>query len=161
MSQLREISEDENRIEMTPMIDVTFLLLVFFMCTIQFKTLEGKLSAYLPRDVGSGGQPSEVEHVEIGIRVVEPGSRLSPTGGPWTGEGRFVHSADRVLEYSIGPRRSLDRGEVLRWLVDVRRQSPEREAAIAAAEDVTHGEVIAVLDLTFQAGFPSVRFAGR
>jgi len=31
---------DEDRLDMTSMIDVTFLLLVFFMCTLQFKTLE-------------------------------------------------------------------------------------------------------------------------
>ena len=37
---------------MTPMIDVTFLLLIFFMCTLKFKILEGKLGAYLPKDVG-------------------------------------------------------------------------------------------------------------
>ncbi|MDF1837417.1 MAG: biopolymer transporter ExbD, partial [Planctomycetota bacterium] len=38
--------------DMTPMIDVTFLLLIFFMCTLKFKVLEGKLTAYLPKDVG-------------------------------------------------------------------------------------------------------------
>ena len=29
--------------DMTPMIDVTFQLIIFFICTIKFKTLEGKL----------------------------------------------------------------------------------------------------------------------
>lgn len=33
---------------MTPMIDVIFQLLIFFMCAIHFKSLEGKLYAYMP-----------------------------------------------------------------------------------------------------------------
>lgn len=37
---------------MTPMIDVIFQLIIFFMCSIQFKSLEGKLYSYLPRDKG-------------------------------------------------------------------------------------------------------------
>ncbi len=37
---------------MTPMIDVTFLLLIFFMCTLNFKALEGILQAYLPKEDG-------------------------------------------------------------------------------------------------------------
>ena len=52
MSMLKQIAEEESKLEMTPMIDVTFLLLIFFMCTIKFKTLEGKLEAFLPKDVG-------------------------------------------------------------------------------------------------------------
>jgi len=51
-SRLEEIQKEKHELEMTPMIDVTFLLLIFFMCTLKFKTLEGKLAAYLPKDVG-------------------------------------------------------------------------------------------------------------
>ena len=40
------------RIELTPMIDVTFLILVFFLCTIQLRSLEGQLESHLPRSSG-------------------------------------------------------------------------------------------------------------
>jgi biopolymer transport protein ExbD len=39
-------------LQMTPMIDVIFQLMIFFMCSIHFKSLEGKLYSYLPRDKG-------------------------------------------------------------------------------------------------------------
>ena len=52
MSKKKDLGRDECEMEMTPMIDVVFLLLIFFMCTLRFKTLEGKLAAYLPRDAG-------------------------------------------------------------------------------------------------------------
>ncbi len=45
---------DDSKFEnnMTPMIDVIFQLLIFFMCSTKFRVLEGKLSSYLPKDKG-------------------------------------------------------------------------------------------------------------
>ena len=48
----RNRATEEVEMQMTPMIDVTFLLLIFFLCSIKFKLLDGKLAAYLPRDEG-------------------------------------------------------------------------------------------------------------
>ena len=51
---LRRRSASEDRpIGLTAMIDVTFLLLIFFLCTLRFRSFEGKLEAFLPRDGGS------------------------------------------------------------------------------------------------------------
>ncbi|HLD36386.1 MAG TPA: biopolymer transporter ExbD [Planctomycetota bacterium] len=47
--KVEEASMESN---MTPMIDVIFQLIIFFMCSIHFKSLEGKLYSYLPRDKG-------------------------------------------------------------------------------------------------------------
>ena len=70
----RELAERESRLDMTPMIDVTFLLLIFFMCTLKFKTLDGKLSAYLPKDVGVNTTPAEPkEKIEIRMDLKAPG----------------------------------------------------------------------------------------
>jgi biopolymer transport protein ExbD len=38
--------------DITPMIDVVFQLLIFFMVAAKFKTLEGKMIAYLPKTEG-------------------------------------------------------------------------------------------------------------
>lgn len=71
--QLRKIIEEEVVIEMTPMIDVTFLLLVFFIVTMKFRVLEGKLDARLPKDMGqnAGGAPVDREKVRIRIKLVK------------------------------------------------------------------------------------------
>ncbi len=50
--------------EFTPMIDVVFLLLIFFMCTLKFKILENKLATYLPTDKGLNTHFEELEPVE-------------------------------------------------------------------------------------------------
>ena len=88
MSILADIANDECKMEMTPMIDVTFLLLIFFMCTIKFKVLEGKLAAYLPKDVGVNATQAEpLEKVEILMRVQVEGTKLAPDGNkPWSGK---------------------------------------------------------------------------
>ncbi|MBI5779938.1 MAG: biopolymer transporter ExbD [Planctomycetes bacterium] len=47
-----KVEEANMELNMTPMIDVIFQLIIFFMCSIHFKSLEGKLYSYLPRDKG-------------------------------------------------------------------------------------------------------------
>jgi len=52
MSRGRTTDEaPEVKLQITPMIDVTFLLLVFFML-LPFRSLERQLSAHLPTDRG-------------------------------------------------------------------------------------------------------------
>lgn len=62
-------SPDENRvgeINMMPMIDVTFLLLIFFMLTMRFKLDEGKLLTTLPKSTGTASSPSpELEEIRV------------------------------------------------------------------------------------------------
>jgi biopolymer transport protein ExbD len=58
-------------LNMTPMIDVIFQLLIFFMCSLHFKVLEGKLLSYLPKDKGIYNTPvTELELNEVRIRLV-------------------------------------------------------------------------------------------
>jgi biopolymer transport protein ExbD len=122
MGILQDLQDEKHELEMTPMIDVTFLLLIFFMCTLKFKTLEGKLSAYLPKDVGVNQQDAEpIEKVEILMRVKEQGAKLKPGTPPElfadNHTGRFQYNTlmlveefpalrslpIRDLEYKIGP----------------------------------------------------------
>ena len=86
MSIISDIATEEHDMEMTPMIDVVFLLLIFFLCTLKFKTLEGKLSAFLPKDVGVNTTEAEpIEKVEILLEVVHEGKQLKTfkQGQPW------------------------------------------------------------------------------
>jgi len=149
--------------EMTAMIDVTFLLLIFFMCTLKFKTLEGKLSAYLPKDVGVTVAPADrVEDIDLSVHVAAAGTRLDATGQPWTAAsaGRYHFGPDRHLSYSLGPRRGLDFAAVSQHLTNLQQADPERQVALAPDSGVVHAEVVELLDLLLDVGFIEVRLQG-
>ncbi len=163
MSRLRKWAEQESKLEMTPMIDVTFLLLIFFMCTIQFKTLEGKLAAYLPKDLG--GKPTEAERkekVDVLLRVIEPGSKRDPrdNGKPYSGAGTFQWGPDRVIEYRVGPSRVPDLRSVEAKLEQHREADPERGMTINPLPGVVNSDVMQVLDAAIAAGFTDITFKG-
>lgn len=164
MSMMSEIAQEESEMEMTPMIDVTFLLLIFFMCTLKFKTLEGKLAAYLPRDVGVNQSDAEpVEKVEITLRVIEPGTKLDPRGKRPYDEAidpRFIYGKDRVIEYSVGPRKTRSISELEDRLDQLHKADNERPATIDARPGTVYEDVIQVLDVCLNIEFKEVTFVG-
>jgi len=161
MTQLSEIQTEKHELEMTPMIDVTFLLLIFFMCTLKFKTLEGKLAAYLPKDVGVNSDDSEpIEKVEILLQVVTEGNKLDPYGQPWVGDGRFIYDNTRVIQYSVGARKTNSLAEISKRIADLHKQDDERPATIDARPGVVYGDVVKILDEAMTAGFTDITFVG-
>ena len=65
-------NSDENEafaINLTPMIDVVFQLIIFFMCAMKFKTLEKKIEAFLPKDRGLAKTPEKIEE-KVQIKVI-------------------------------------------------------------------------------------------
>lgn len=72
-SASEEIKNHEEKMDLTPMIDVTFLLLIFFMLASKFKTEEGQILAYLPKNRGqSSGSYKEVTEVRIYFQWCTP-----------------------------------------------------------------------------------------
>ena len=76
---------------MTPMIDVTFLLLLFFMLSFTFCEYEGQIKASLP-----GGDPGPLPAMPIAVRVRSEGV----TGARYEVEGvnEAIHSPARLGE---------------------------------------------------------------
>jgi len=164
---LAGIASQSCKLEMTPMIDVTFLLLIFFMCTLKFKTLEGKLSAFLPKDVGvntSDAIPKEKIEIRMDIRTA--GAKVKPKGkGAYTQEdadakNRFVFDDSRVIRYSIGPKQTTDLAEVERTLKTFFAQDPTRPATIDPREGIVVTDVVDVLDIAMNVGFKDITFVG-
>lgn len=55
----------ELDIDMTPMIDIVFQLLIFFLLSAKFIALEGQLSSYLPKDRGLQASFAKIEPDEV------------------------------------------------------------------------------------------------
>ena len=163
-SSLKKAAEDECKLEMTSMIDVVFLLLIFFLCTLKFKTLEGKLAAYLPKDVGvNTSEAEEIEKVEIVIKVVAPGSKLDAYGKkPYDPlvDKRFSNGIDRRLSYQVGPRKMGDVIELQTRLTKIHKADDERPATIDSRPGTVYEDVVEVLDATLNAGFTQITFVG-
>ena len=56
---------EESELDMTPMIDIVFQLLIFFLLSAKFIALEGQLSSYLPKDRGLQASFSKIEPDEV------------------------------------------------------------------------------------------------
>ena len=56
---------EESELDMTPMIDIVFQLLIFFLLSAKFIALEGQLSSYLPKDRGLQAAFSKIEPDEV------------------------------------------------------------------------------------------------
>ncbi|MFT7484945.1 MAG: hypothetical protein ACI9F9_000791 [Candidatus Paceibacteria bacterium] len=157
------LDANDAELDMTPMIDVTFLLLIFFMCTLKFKTLEGRLSAYLPNDVGQNDASTEAsEPIDIGIHVRVTGTKYNVYGAPWTaGSGqRWDYGDDRRVDYSLGPVRGLDLAGVQARLAGMDSESLAAGVCLNPGEGTLQAEAIAMLDTLLASGITEVRIAG-
>ena len=154
------------KMEFTPMIDVVFLLLIFFMCTLKFKTLEGKLSAYLPKDVGvNTSQAEPIEKVEIMLQVIEEGTKYradSPDTVLWNGtDKRFVYGSDRRIRYTVGAMRTFDLKELgTRIETMLKLGGEKRPATIDPRKGIVYADVTKVLDVVISAKYDEVTFVG-
>ncbi len=162
----RRKEEAPIKSDMTPMIDVTFQLLIFFMLTIEFKTLEGKLAAYLPKDVGPNPTKQEpVEDIDLHIELVQPGTTVlaKDHGIAWTeGAGDFA-LVGHEIRYRLGrttfPGTAVGRSELASRLSELHRGAPDRKVVVHPGE-VVHGDVVAVLDACLEAGIEALSFGG-
>jgi biopolymer transport protein ExbD len=83
----REAMDEEPELMMTPMVDIVFQLLIFFMLACRFRTTDGQLNAFLPknRGMGTAGTPAiTLQEVRVKLLWVMPGSTRetqNPTNG--------------------------------------------------------------------------------
>lgn len=169
-----EAIQEEVKLELTPMIDVTFLILIFFMCTLKFKTLEGKLVSFLPTDKGLAPKPEELksEDVEIILRVPPE---------EWTKENaldrrvQFLRNGSNqpfgtLVRLSVDPENPKNVGFVLdppntfelisNHLKTVKTNAPDAKAKINAYARTAHIHVVTILNLLIEAGFDEISYSG-
>lgn len=68
MSRQLEILESNDRVSLTPMIDIVFLLLAYFMVTTAIQKEEGDIGLQLPVD--SDSPPSDTQPLEAVISIL-------------------------------------------------------------------------------------------
>ena len=127
---------------MTPMIDVVFLLLVFFVWTASISAVEYLLPSNLTPAPGSAAvtdePPPPPDFDPVVVKVVWLGDRPG-----WIINDRAVRQLDEVRQ-------------TLAAVVEIKRDLP---VIIDPAKDVPLGDVIDVYDLARLTGFEKIQFA--
>ncbi|MCB9872400.1 MAG: biopolymer transporter ExbD [Planctomycetes bacterium] len=166
--QMKEEVTKEAEIDMTPMIDVVFLLIIFFLC-IDFKILESKLPAYLPKDKGS--QPEKVEPQEqLRIKIVldRKGEKsLRPAAK------HAYYLVGHKVHYTVGPKKveTLDelKDELKKIHDDPNRRVPDPKkpgskkvmgVVIEPDTGTVYGDVAPCVDAVKFVGFDDINFGG-
>ena len=138
--------DEEVKLSITPLIDVAFLLLIFFMSAMKFKTLERKVAAFLPKDRGLAKTKIKLE--EKPKITVE----LKRTKGE-------KHTRVKLLDSEIG----IDEvgfSELRRRIAGIKKQSDELPGEINAWAEVPHSDVVKAIDAFMAAEITDITFVG-
>ncbi|MFT5523110.1 MAG: biopolymer transport protein ExbD [Pirellulaceae bacterium] len=134
----------ELDIKMTPMIDVVFLLLVFFVWTASFQVIEHVL-------------PSSVSAV-MGTSPVDPNEPVPEIDDFDDVVVRLVSENGRVV-WRVNDQPVADLAELKRQLQTIATIKRDAPVILHPDPDVSLGDVIDVYDLSRLVGFEKVQFA--
>lgn len=158
--RLRRLIQDSDADagpDMSPMIDIVFNLLIFFLCATKFKTAEGAIDTYLPKDQGLPTQatPQSIDEVRITVSwseegheaTIRLGAKLLTRPGDW-------EVADST-QSPVWPR--LAQG--LRELKDTHQGSEPLPVTLDVRPEVPHQYAVSALNEVIRVGLKEVRFA--
>jgi biopolymer transport protein ExbD len=120
--------QENPQLDMTPMIDVVFELIIFFVVTIKQEDLFTKLNANRPAPASSSSSSNESD-TTVTIEI---------------GRGR---DANGVIVYN---KREIRRKELDQNLKEVARTSKKTPIIIRCAEDSPHKALVDVLDICYR-----------
>ena len=170
-SHLNDAAEEAD-MDMTPMIDVVFLLIIFFLC-IDFKTLEAKLPAYLPTDRGSQSTPEEpVEQLSVRVECTAFGNRI-PRKQKAVEDGGSYFLDGHVVKWAVNTQEFTDLDKLREHLVEIyndkTRRVPDKDnpgqmkpmdVVIEPQPGAVYGDVASTVDAVRAAGFEEINFGG-
>ena len=142
MKRRRLASSQEIEMMMTAMIDVTFLLLIFFLLGTKFKEPQGRLDAFLPKE--RGPNPKNVV-------VIEPEEELVIRVMMEEGASKPI--------YRIGDVRHQTIPELEQRLCALHRLAPDQPVTIDPDARAQTGYVLQVLNSCMKVGYLEIAFA--
>lgn len=131
--QLQSRRREEPDVNLTPLIDVVFLLLIFFMVSTTFER-ETEISIELPE---ASGQPMQTEKQVVEISI--------------DAQGRYFVNKQEVINTQI---------DTLKRAIQEAAGGQEKPQVILSADRNTpHQAVITAMDAARQLGFVNLTFA--
>jgi biopolymer transport protein ExbD len=152
MKAIPEIEPDAS--DMTPMIDIVFQLLIFFMLTMHFQEVEGKMLSQLPKGKGIlTDHSTPTEEVRLTVRAGRLFVEKNDLGELASTEKTPARGTSNKTLYAAAAAKA-------RGLMDV--LSPARVAVILDADGATAYEhVIGLIDACKAERINDIEFVGN
>jgi biopolymer transport protein ExbD len=170
LESLKKELQAPMEMNMTPMIDVSFLLIIFFIC-LPMKALEGKIQAFLPTDKGINPTPTEPPvEIKVSVHIVaraEQKQLYPPPPPPGVSDGvpRTMQDVPTQFRFKIGSDETDDLRQVYDYIkkaYQAVKDTPNAKITgeIKAGHKVPHKFIVAVLNKFAEAGMEKVDFYG-
>lgn len=130
--------QDNPALDMTPMIDVVFELIIFFVVTIKQEDIYSRLNANRPAPATNSSSDSDEVTVEIRIQ-------RDPSRPPERNAGIVVYNG-----------RSVKLNELDDYLKDIARTSKKTPIIVKCTADSPHKALVDVLDVCYKNELMSV-----
>ncbi|MFO0934623.1 MAG: biopolymer transporter ExbD [Planctomycetota bacterium] len=163
----------ESELNMTPMIDIVFQLILFFLFNLRFKSMDYRIESALPKDRGVEATPQMVEPIpsikvslfrldadnpdaaRTKIKIGTVHEVVLPVY-KWTGK--------RADDMAVEKMRDAKYAEIANVIKRLREGKPEFKGEIDTPQPfgaaVPHADVIRILDSFLEAGINEVNFVG-
>ena len=133
-------------LQMTPMIDVIFLLLTFFLLTANFRTPEDFLPIQLP-DKQQRQIPSIIEPLSLSISATETGCRVQIAGL----DAVAIENAE--LEKGLA-----EFANELKTVIISQQRRPDDPMEITCADEVTWDHLVKIYNILHALGIDNITF---
>jgi biopolymer transport protein ExbD len=163
---LRDFLDEDWEFEVpTSFIDCVFLLLIFFILTAKFKTMERKLDADLPKNEGQNPIPKKVEQPnEIRVKIAWKNSAGQVISSPKYGDpndvvrGASLSVSGAHISILANKMPCADLNDLARKLADLGARNPGMPVVIDARQKVPFKWVLGTLDACARAQISNVKF---
>jgi biopolymer transport protein ExbD len=163
---------DDAGLNMTPMIDIVFQLILFFLFNLRFKSLDYRIESQLPKDRGLAPTPemkADIPAIKVSLfrenaeskdsdytKVKIAGVEYKLDHEGWTGN----RAADMKKEDERDKRFAAIQAKITELSKANKDLKGEIETPLPKGAAVPHGDVMRVLDAFIGAGITEVNFVG-
>ena len=159
MGKITDELQDEGGLNFTSLIDIVFLLLIFFMCACKFKQTEQRLDCFLPTDEGQMPSQAPLKKPEECTIFIKDDVNARA--------GTFERRARRRATYFLMSRDAQPVSDPNQLLAKMSQlaANPEQQVLIALYDEyrdkdqlVPFFNVVALVDVCKMAGIKTVKF---
>src|SRR5262245_25727044 len=169
---LKMPATDEQGLNMTPMIDIVFQLILFFLFNLRFKSLDYRIESSLPKDRGLAATPemkADIPAIKVALfrenaeKKDEDFTKIKIAGQEyvlkhegWTGN----RSTDMKTEDERDKKFAQIQAKITERSKANKDLKGEIETPLPKGAAVPHGDVMRILDAFLGAGITEVNFVG-